>query len=425
MPTVSLSDGSWSFDNLGPLTTTFTQPARCTQTPIHGFITTVLDYPLWQYGVECNPTVDASCYPPSTNSFTGTWNPREWLGYGDYYSPGLLCPSGWATVGAATRDEHHSLTFSGAAHPSKQPENSWIYLYRPQTALASALEPGQTMAMCCPSYSLQCNSSMTPDAQGGCYSTLSERPASACVVYQEADIDYSSVLSTYTDATTTETSWSATFTTTRAITTETDYLTGTGFLDELTPVSWVDMIMIVHHQSDLSEATDLLILTSTSIRAKTLEVNHCPQHISITMSKSTTDIFMSIKPEHIQNIALRTKNHEYRGYLLPSSIQRIWFYTSSPTQSIEYVAHISHGKRPGELPDDGGIGNTEFNTGLKTSGYAYEILILWKLRDPLTLKEAIRDGHLKGPPQKYCWVPLTFLEEYPLEKLILLFSTID
>ncbi|CAG8385458.1 unnamed protein product [Penicillium salamii] len=143
------------------------------------------------------------------------------------------------------------------------------------------------------------------------------------------------------------------------------------------------------------------------------------------MSKSTTDIFMSIKPEHIQNIALRTKNHEYRSYLLPQSIQRIWFYTSSPIQSLEYVAHISHGKRPGEVPEDGGIGNAEFNIGLKKSGYGYEILTLWKLKDPITLKQAIADGFLKGPPQKYCWVPLGFLEEFPLESLTHLFSTIE
>ncbi|CAG8924216.1 unnamed protein product [Penicillium salamii] len=143
------------------------------------------------------------------------------------------------------------------------------------------------------------------------------------------------------------------------------------------------------------------------------------------MPKSTTDIFMSIKPEHIENIAWRTKNHEYRSYLLPQSIQRIWFYTSSPIQSFEYVAQISHGKRPGEVPDDGRIGNAEFNTGLKNSGYGYEILTLWKLKDPITLKQAIADGFLKAPPQKYCWAPVGFLEEYQLETLTLLFSTIE
>jgi len=142
------------------------------------------------------------------------------------------------------------------------------------------------------------------------------------------------------------------------------------------------------------------------------------------MAKSTTDIFMSIKPEHIQNIASRSKNHEYRSYLLPQSIRQIWFYTSSPVQCIEYVARISQSKRPGEVPDDGGIGNAEFNAGLKNSNYGYEILSLWKFKEPVSLKQAIKEGFLKGPPQKYCWVSLEFLEKCPLEQLDQLFSTV-
>lgn len=88
------------------------------------------------------------------------------------------------------------------------------------------------------------------------------------------------------------------------------------------------------------------------------------------------DIFMSIKPEHISNIAICAKNHEYRRYLLPSSVRRIWFYTTAPISRIEYVARISHGKLPGEVPEDGGIGNEDFNAGKKVSKYGYEILDL-------------------------------------------------
>jgi predicted transcriptional regulator len=143
------------------------------------------------------------------------------------------------------------------------------------------------------------------------------------------------------------------------------------------------------------------------------------------MAKSNTDIFMSIKPEHIQSIASRAKNHEYRSYLLPPNIQGIWFYTSSPVQCLEYVAHISQGKRPGEVPEDGGIGNADFNAGLKNSGYGYEILSLWKFKEPVSLKQAIKEGFLKGPPQKYCWVSLEYLKRFPLEQLDQVFSTVE
>jgi len=128
---------------------------------------------------------------------------------------------------------------------------------------------------------------------------------------------------------------------------------------------------------------------------------------------SHADIFMSIKPEHITNIASRLKNHEYRRYLLPSSVHRIWFYTSAPISSIHYVARISRGKVPGKVPEDGGIGNEEFNAG-KVSKYGYEILELWKLERPISLQHAKAEGYLRGPPQKYCWVPQVVVEDFPL-----------
>lgn len=125
---------------------------------------------------------------------------------------------------------------------------------------------------------------------------------------------------------------------------------------------------------------------------------------------------MSIKPEHMNNIASGAKNHEYRGYLLPSSVHRIWFYTTTPVKKIEYVARISRAKVPGQVPEDNGIGNTDFNAGRKKSKYGYEILKLWKLQQSIRLEQAISRQILKGAPQKYCWVPLSFLRSCPLDR---------
>ncbi|KAJ5296013.1 hypothetical protein PENANT_c001G03570 [Penicillium antarcticum] len=138
--------------------------------------------------------------------------------------------------------------------------------------------------------------------------------------------------------------------------------------------------------------------------------------------KSSIDIFMSIKPEHMSNIASGTKNHEYRSYLLPSDVRRIWFYTTKPIQRVEHVAYISQGKVPGQVPEDGGIGNAEFNAGMKKSNYAYEILKLWKLEQSVSLEHGIKLGFFKGAPQKYCWVPLSVLEAYPLLQQPVLFD---
>lgn len=131
---------------------------------------------------------------------------------------------------------------------------------------------------------------------------------------------------------------------------------------------------------------------------------------------------MSIKPEHMSNIASGAKNHEYRRYLLPQKIHRIWFYITHPIKQIAYVARISPGKIPGEVPEDGRIGNADFSAGRKTSKYSYEMTKLWLLKQPISLEKAILEGFLKGPPQKYCWVPLSLLRRYPLDELIQVIS---
>jgi hypothetical protein len=138
---------------------------------------------------------------------------------------------------------------------------------------------------------------------------------------------------------------------------------------------------------------------------------------------SHSDIFMSIKPEHISNIASRLKNHEYRKYRLPSSVRHIWFYTSAPISSLQYIARISNAKTPGQVPEDGGIGNEDFNAGKKESNFGYEILALWKLEPPISLQQAKVMGYLKGPPQKYCWVPRAFIETFPLGEQNSVFTT--
>ncbi|KAI9370280.1 hypothetical protein BJX61DRAFT_100816 [Aspergillus egyptiacus] len=133
-----------------------------------------------------------------------------------------------------------------------------------------------------------------------------------------------------------------------------------------------------------------------------------------TTKTTKTDILMSIKPEHMSNIAIGRKNHEYRRYLLPATVRRVWLYTTAPVSRIEHVARVSRAKTPGQVPEDGGLGNAEFNAGRKASKYAYEILDLWKLREPMSLKGAMARGFLRRAPQKYCWAPVALVEGFPL-----------
>lgn len=129
------------------------------------------------------------------------------------------------------------------------------------------------------------------------------------------------------------------------------------------------------------------------------------------------DILMSVRPEHIVNIAAGRKNHEYRKYLLPAVVQRVWFYTTAPVSAVQYVAQVGGGRAPGQVPDDGGLGNADFNAGRKVSKFGYEIVRLWKLNAPLSLASARVRGILKQPPQKYQFAPRELVEAWPLRDM--------
>jgi len=139
-------------------------------------------------------------------------------------------------------------------------------------------------------------------------------------------------------------------------------------------------------------------------------------------SLSRTDLIMSIKPEHINSIASQVKNHEYRNYLLPSTVSCIWLYTSAPAQEIRYVATVGPGKRPGEVEEDGGLGNEDFNAGRMAFKFGYKILELRELQQPLSLLMLKSSRYLKGPPQKYCWAPQSMIAENSLNEQKLLFT---
>src|SRR5262245_31458970 len=106
--------------------------------------------------------------------------------------------------------------------------------------------------------------------------------------------------------------------------------------------------------------------------------------------QTRSDILISIKPTHMANIASRKKTHEFRKYLIPSSVKRMWFYTTTPAQCVQYVAVISNGKKPGEISaEDISFGNDDFNSGEKESKYGYEILHLYELRSALSLQDLV------------------------------------
>lgn len=124
-----------------------------------------------------------------------------------------------------------------------------------------------------------------------------------------------------------------------------------------------------------------------------------------------SDIFISIYPTHAENIISRKKNHEFRSYTFPATVSRIWIYQTKPLSTLTHMAVISSSKNPGEITTPDGIGNAEFNSGVTRSKFAYEILELYALANPMTFEELKSRQWFRAAPQKYARVPPAVLGE--------------
>lgn len=158
MPATSTLSG-WAFSNWGPLTTTFTAPTSCPIVTGNVAIGESSLLPNFFYNVDCAPTYDWSCAPTGTitslpKAYTALeLNPEA--GYeGHYFSPGLYCPSGWATVGIASRDGQKPVNSSGVVSPT-MPVPTSVSAPLPnlaENAFMQLLEPSETAVWCCPRF---------------------------------------------------------------------------------------------------------------------------------------------------------------------------------------------------------------------------------------------------------------------------------
>ncbi|KAL4955763.1 hypothetical protein BDW69DRAFT_160001 [Aspergillus filifer] len=298
--------GWYTFTNLGPLTTTYTPAPSCTGSEAIGIGTLEADSFLWlEFQAQCTNPVDpfTDCVPKTTEAPkpTSTGLSDDFSDYdeypyyawgGDYYSPGVYCPSGWETIAMAGRDDNGKLTSSGNLGPTPTTTTTtstktrilitgtptgldlddyedyydyyedydYDYDYdttytSPISLLMTALEPSQTMALCCPS-------GYTTDNYGYCYSAVKDfNPSYGCTIMTDYDYDYTEVPTTYTKnfgesyaivRTTSYQSATATITELRTYTTTIDATDRTFY----TGYMYAPAITIVHHASDVVAAQD-------------------------------------------------------------------------------------------------------------------------------------------------------------------------
>ncbi|RMF94786.1 MAG: hypothetical protein D6734_06950 [Candidatus Schekmanbacteria bacterium] len=115
------------------------------------------------------------------------------------------------------------------------------------------------------------------------------------------------------------------------------------------------------------------------------------------------EIFISLKPQFSELIRQRKKTHEFRKYRPRHEIKRLWIYVTHPVSALKYIAEVGKlVEYPTRIPEDG-VGNKEFNTGLKKSKYAFPILHLYELREPIHLRR-LRNEFGFAPPQSFAYI---------------------
>ena len=142
MPSATSFSG-YNLLNNGPLTTAFTAPATCSTAFVMLGLAT--DPAAVQWDAQCDWVPPADCNPSGSviqSIISAQNNNAAAADVIVYHSPGLVCPSGWATVGAAAKLNPMSTSTSGAFNPSVPLLDVFM----------SALDPGETAILCCPRF---------------------------------------------------------------------------------------------------------------------------------------------------------------------------------------------------------------------------------------------------------------------------------
>ena len=83
---------------------------------------------------------------------------------------------------------------------------------------------------------------------------------------------------------------------------------------------------------------------------------------------------------------------------------------------FSYVMSTTTPKVPGEVNDPAGVGNDDFDQGLKESKYGYPVTGLYKLKTPLTTSQ-LRERFDIATPQGWRYATRKLVEELPLAEM--------
>lgn len=115
------------------------------------------------------------------------------------------------------------------------------------------------------------------------------------------------------------------------------------------------------------------------------------------------EILISLKPNFLDLIITHKKTYEFRKFCVAEPVRNFWVYVTKPTAKLAYRFAIGPcSKYPLKIPENG-IGNKEFNNGLKQSKYAYPIIHVDKMNNGISLYQLKREYNF-FPPQNFIYL---------------------
>ena len=101
---------------------------------------------------------------------------------------------------------------------------------------------------------------------------------------------------------------------------------------------------------------------------------------------------------------------------------KFWHANINGSQQDYLYSHVmvtSRPKIPGQVRDPSGVGNDDFDRGLKQSKFGYPVLGLYRLQNPL--KPAAMKKFEISPPQGLVYAPKSLVDNLPLAEMERLF----
>ncbi|KAI1786140.1 hypothetical protein LXA43DRAFT_898499 [Ganoderma leucocontextum] len=128
--------------------------------------------------------------------------------------------------------------------------------------------------------------------------------------------------------------------------------------------------------------------------------------------ESPKDVILRILKKHMPHIISGHKNHEYRSYRLDERVTRVWLFVDEDKE-IRYVLTIGPPKIPGEVNDSEGLGNDDFDLGLKVSRFGYPITALHVLPRALATDTLLRDYGVDMTTKGKQYVKKNLVDTFP------------